>query len=230
MSQQTNHPSTSSAATGSGGRQVLEALKRYGPSTARELAGLLGVGPVVVRAHLRNLLAQGLVEHQTTRQAIGRPTRRFRLTCEAASHFPDQYARIATHLADALSAEAGSEALERTFSRWEDALFEKLDRELPPDPVARLRALAEHQSRYGFMASTDAGGEPALIERHCPIAELASRHPEICRHEAALFARLLGRPVTLASCQALGGSVCQFRLQSNLIPIEESPHHAGVPA
>ncbi len=184
---------------------------------------------MVVRAHLRNLLAQGLVEHQTTRQAVGRPTRRFRLTCEAATHFPHQYARIAAHLADALSAEAGPEALERTFSRWEDALFEKLDRELPADSAARLRALAEHQTRYGFMASAGADGEPALIERHCPIAELATRHPEICRHEAALFARLLGRPVTLASCQALGGAVCQFRLPSNLIPIEESPH-AGVPA
>lgn len=218
------------AATSTGGRQVLEALKRQGPSTARELARLLGVGPVVVRAHLRNLLARGLVEHEMARQAIGRPTRRFRLTCVAASHFPHQYARMAAHLADALSAEAGPEALSRTFSRWEQTLFEKLDRELPADPAARLHALAEHQSRHGFMASLGRDGEPALIERHCPIAELATKHPEICRHEASLFARLLGRPVTLASCQALGGAVCQFQLQSHLIPIEEKPDHVGAPA
>lgn len=213
-----------------GGRQVLEALKRHGPSTARELARLLGVGPVVVRAHLRNLLARGLVEHETTRQAIGRPTRRFRLTCDAASHFPHQYARMAVHLAEALSAEAGPDALTRTFSRWEQALFDRLDRELPRDPDERLRALAEHQSRHGFMASVGPDGEPAMIERHCPIAELATKHPEICRHEASLFSKLLGRPVTLASCQALGGDVCRFQLQSPLIPIEEKPHHAGAPA
>ena len=212
----------------SGSAQVLEALKQNGPQTARELASRLGLGAVVIRAHLRGLLSRGLVTHETARQRVGRPTRRFRLTAAAAPHFPQQYAQIASRFADALVTEGGPAALERTFSRWEDELYQHLDRALPRDPGARLGALTEHQSRHGFMASIQADGAgPSLIERNCPIAELAVQHPEICRHEAALFARLTGRSVELAECQALGDAVCRFRFAST--PMED-PDHAGVPA
>lgn len=215
----------------SGGGRVLQVLKQHGPQTARELARRLGLGPVVVRAHLRNLLAHGLVTHEVARQPIGRPTRRFRLTAAAAPHFPQQYARIASHFAEALVAEAGAEALERTFTRWEDALHQRLDGELPKEPEARIAALAAHQARYGFMASEHREGEEAVIlERNCPIAELAVRHPEICRHEAALFGRLLGGPVTLARCQALGDLVCMFRVVPGRSSRKEDPDHAGIPA
>lgn len=213
-----------------GHRQVLEALKRKGPSTARELAAVLGVGPVVVRAHLRSLLERGLVAHEVTRQPVGRPTRRFRLTPAAAAHFPQQYSTLAVELAEALRLEAGPGALQRTFARWEQALFERLDRELPRDPDARMRAMVEHQSRHGFMASQDrSSAGPAILERNCPIAEMAVRHPEICRHEASLFGRLLNRPVTLAACQALGSPICMFRIEPQPQPQEE-PEHAGTPA
>jgi predicted ArsR family transcriptional regulator len=52
----------------------------------------------------------------------------------------------------------------------------------------------------------------AIVERNCPIAVVAARHPEICDHEAALFGRTLKWKTTLVSCQARGGTTCVFRI------------------
>ena len=52
----------------------------------------------------------------------------------------------------------------------------------------------------------------ALVERNCPILEVAARFPQICRHEAALFGRTLKWKTTLQSCQATGDAVCVFQI------------------
>jgi len=198
---------------------VLEALKHHGPMTALELSRSLGSGTVSIRVHLRHLLAAGLVTHDREILAVGRPARRFRLTRAAEAHFPDQYALFAAELSRALAEEFGEPGLERILQRWEDQLFRHLDARLPAQVSARLRALAEHQSDYGFVASVSTGDHATeLRERHCPIAEVARRFPTICDHEAALFQRLLGQSVQLHRCQARGDGLCVFRLPSPSAP------------
>ncbi|HVP14036.1 MAG TPA: helix-turn-helix domain-containing protein [Terriglobales bacterium] len=204
-------------------RRVLEALKRHGPGTATELAQRLGGGPVAMRAHLRELLAAGLVEDREERRAVGRPVRRYRLSPRAESFFPRQYERFAVALIEDLEDDP---ALDGILSRWEDQLFAHLDRRLPASGRERAEALAAHQDGHGFMASAEWRPKAVtLIERNCPILEIARRRPQVCRHEAALFGRLLRGRAELPSCQALGDAVCMFRIT----PADPPPTDASTP-
>ncbi len=193
-------------------RRVLEALKRHGPSTAAELVTRLGGGVAAMRAHLRALRAGRLVEHEEERRSVGRPVRRFRLTPRAEGLFPRHYELFALKLAEALAGEPTG-GLEGILSRWEEELHRHLDGALPAGLAARAEALAAHQSAYGFMATAESRPEGVtLVERNCPILEIARLHPQVCRHEAALFGRLLDGSARLASCQALGDRVCAFQI------------------
>jgi predicted ArsR family transcriptional regulator len=198
---------------GGAGRRVLEALKRHGPSTASELAALLGGGPVAMRAHLRRLLAAGLAAHEEERRAVGRPVRRFRATRAADELFANGYDALALALSEAVVAEWGEGGLARVLERSNANLQRDLGATLPQGPAERLRALAAAQSGAGFMASVEeADGAPVLVERNCPIAAVAARFPIVCEHEAALHGRVLGREVALRSCRARGGEVCSFAI------------------
>jgi predicted ArsR family transcriptional regulator len=44
-----------------------------------------------------------------------------------------------------------------------------------------------------------------LVQRHCAIEDVAREHPEICAHEAAAFARVLGGDVRLSRRQTIAG-------------------------
>jgi predicted ArsR family transcriptional regulator len=194
-------------------QRILDALKRHGPKTAGELSTLLGGGPVGMRAHLRCLLAAGLVAHEEEHRPLGRPVRRFRATQAADGLFGHGYDRLAVALSEAVVAEWGENGLERILGRWSAELERDLGAQLPAAPTERLDALAAAQSRSGFMASVErAAGEVVLVERNCPIAAVASRFPILCQHEAALHGRLLGRNVVLRSCRARGNEVCRFEV------------------
>lgn len=194
-------------------RRLIETLRLRGPLTAAELAGAHGVGGAAVRPQLRALEAAGLVQRVEERRRVGRPVARFQLTPQADERFPKRYELLATRLLEAIAEEWGPEGIERVLKRWEDVLHARLDETLPGEPLARLEALAAHQNEYGFMASVrrDAEGV-ALVERNCPIAAAAARHPEICRHEAALFGRTLRWKTSLVACRATGDSACVFRV------------------
>jgi predicted ArsR family transcriptional regulator len=195
---------------------VLELLRLHGPLSGRDLAQRLGVRPVSARATLRLLESAGLVTRTVEPHRAsgrGRPVGRYCLTPAADALFPKQYETFAANLLDSVVAELGPEALATVLASWEDRLHAHLDTQLPRDPAARLQALAQHQSAHGFMAEVkrDEAGV-TLIERNCPIATLAAKHPEICDHEAALFSRTLGWKANLVSCQAWGDGVCAFRV------------------
>ncbi|HEX7078298.1 MAG TPA: helix-turn-helix domain-containing protein [Candidatus Eisenbacteria bacterium] len=198
---------------GRASRRLVETLRLRGPLTAAELAEALEVGGAAVRPHLRALEAGGLVERVEERRPVGRPVARYQLTPRADEGFPKRYELLATSLLEAIADEWGPEGIERVLQRWEDALSARLDQALPSEPRARLDALAAHQNQHGFMASVrrDAEGV-ALVERNCPIAAAAARHPEICRHEAALFGRTLRWKTSLVACRATGDPACVFRV------------------
>jgi predicted ArsR family transcriptional regulator len=193
--------------------RIAETLRMRGPLTAADIAAEHGCGVVAVRSQLRNLEAAGLVARVTERRPIGRPVSRYSLTPGAESLFPKRYDLFSVRLAEAVVREFGEEGLSRILARWEDDLHQHLDATLPQNPSQRLEALASHQTRNGFMASvqSDENGV-ALVERNCPIVEVAARFPQICRHEAALFGRTLKWKTTLQSCQATGDAVCVFQI------------------
>jgi len=210
----TTAPDSSPAAPDSSpADRIAATLRLRGPLTAAEIANEQGCGVVAVRSQLRNLEAAGYVARQTERRPIGRPVSRYNLTGSADALFPKRYDVFSARIADSIVEEFGSEGLERILARWSEDLHRKLDAVLPADPAARLEALARHQTENGFMASiqNDEDGV-ALVERNCPIVAIAARHPEICRHEAALIGRTMKWRATLHRCQASGDVTCVFRI------------------
>jgi predicted ArsR family transcriptional regulator len=193
--------------------RLLGLLRTHGPQTALELAHRIGIGPVSVRAQLRDLEARGLVVRSTEHRPVGRPVARYALTPAADSMFPKRYDLFAAKLLETLVSELGIDTLRKILAHWEEALRAYLDERLPRDPKARLDALADHQSAHGFMAEVrrDSSGV-ALVERNCPIAAIAAKYPEICEREAALFSRTLGWKTKLVSCQAHGDTCCVFQI------------------
>jgi predicted ArsR family transcriptional regulator len=195
-------------------RRLLEALKIQGPKTARELAKLLGGGPVAMRVHLRNLHAAGLVAHIEEHQPVGRPVRRFHLTPDADALFAKHYDFCAVKLLESVLAEGGEELLGRLIDRCEREVAQYLEQYLAREKLDRPAALAEHLADLGFMASVeDEGGQVTLVERNCPVSRVSSRYPALCQREATLFARALGQEVTLVSCMARGDAACSFALR-----------------
>jgi predicted ArsR family transcriptional regulator len=132
------------------------------------------------------------------------------LTDRAARLFPASYDRFAREALEYLTATEGRSGLLR-FLRWRldreaDALTAEVGDGPLPDRLARLAAAL---SAAGFAAEVAAGdGErPALrlVQRHCAIEDVAREHPEICAHEAAAFARVLGGDVRLSRRQTIAG-------------------------
>jgi predicted ArsR family transcriptional regulator len=195
-------------------RRLLEALKRYGPKTARELAKFLGGGPVAMRVHLRNLGAAGLVRHSEEHQRVGRPVRRFSLTAEADALFAKRYDQFAVKLVEGVFLVAGQDVLRGILRLWEQELVEALEPRLAPDAETRPESLVRYLSEAGFMPSLEAAAHGlSLIQRNCPISQISARFPLFCQFEAALFARILERPVELTACMATGDDTCSFALR-----------------
>lgn len=191
---------------------IVETLRRDPGRSVNELAGHLGISQVATRRHLVLLEEDGLIEAETVRQGRGRPAARYRLARAAGHLLPHRYDRFASEALEFLSNRDGQEGL-RSFLRW------RMQREVAglgevvtaEDLHERLAQLAGALSDAGFEASVDGhGDEFRLVQSHCAIEDVAREHPEVCAYEAASFAKVLGRDVTVSRRETLtaGSSAC----------------------
>ena len=71
-----------------------------------------------------------------------------------------------------------------------------LRQELPEggDLPARLQAAVEFLTGVGYLASAEEGedGQYLLCVANCPYEQVARRHPQPCRIDAGMIARMLG--------------------------------------
>src|SRR5512134_222764 len=77
---------------------ILVALKRSQPLTARELAARLGVSPNAIRHHLKELEAEHLVAYGREQRGVGAPTFAFRLSEVGEALFPKRYEQALTDM------------------------------------------------------------------------------------------------------------------------------------
>jgi predicted ArsR family transcriptional regulator len=179
--------------------EIVERLRTVGEATVAELAEHLGISEVATRRHLNVLDDEGFVAARTVKQERGRPAATYHLTERARDLFPQRYAAVAHELLDFITTEHGREGL-RSYLRW------RLDREAEAygetvtaeDLHDRLEQLAGALSANGFDARVrEDDGAFELHQDHCAIYDVAKDHPEMCRYEAATFAKVLGRDVVL---------------------------------
>ncbi|WP_370324858.1 helix-turn-helix transcriptional regulator [Euzebya sp.] len=176
--------------------QIVTTLQQR-PTTARELADELGISAAAVRRHLAVLAGDDLVSSETVHDgSMGRPNERWSLTARGKRLFPDRSAEFADevlcHLEQAFGRPAVAAFLKARAEQHGDRYADRLAD--VSDPVERVRALARALSDDGFAARVvdgQNGRSLTLLQSHCAIEGIATEHPEVCAHEAALFKRLL---------------------------------------
>ena len=193
--------------------EILTALKRAQPLTAKELASKFGVTPNALRRHLKELETEGIVRYQREIRGVGGPVFAFSLTDAGEALFPRAYERALAEVLDLVREQQGDEGLVQLFQRRWDDIARVARPELEQLPVdQRATRLAELLTSLGYMAEAHpgSGALPVLTEHNCAIRVIAERFPEVCAAEERFIADLLGAPVTRQAHIAKGANCCEY--------------------
>jgi predicted ArsR family transcriptional regulator len=200
---------------------LMELLKRAGETDVASLARQLGISGVAVRQHLAALERDGKVTQRSVRRPVGRPAGLYRLTEAADEAFPQASAKVALDLLARLQKLMGPDAVHKLLQeRLRD--LQRLYQEKLKGARSlgkKLQVLAEIRDSEGYLCSSEpapasqAKGGLRLVEHHCPLAELARQHPEICDYELELFRLVLGEPeLRRVDHIGSGGHACAYEL------------------
>ncbi|MCL6423434.1 winged helix-turn-helix transcriptional regulator [Brachybacterium sp. JHP9] len=215
--------------------RLIEAISAHGPITATRLADMFGLTSAAVRRHLSALEADGAIEEHSVpvaQRRRGRPSKAFVLSASAHRDLDSEYSELAALALDELARRGGGEALSdlgcARVAPWEEALAERvLVEESAGRAVTRARRvelLADLLTERGYAATvrpvtvevplTTGSGRARtvetaqLVQGHCPIQDVAARHPELCEIETQALARMAGAPVQRLATLAGGAHAC----------------------
>src|SRR5690606_27662301 len=151
---------------------ILVALKKSQPLTAKELAEQFGVTPNALRRHLKELEAEGVVSYRREIRGVGGPVFAYSLTPAGEALFPRAYEDALAQLLELVHQEHGEEGVVRLFRRRWEQIAESAKPELARLPIEqRARRLAELLTSLGYMAEVQQGDGslPLLTEHNCAI-------------------------------------------------------------
>jgi DeoR family suf operon transcriptional repressor len=201
--------------------ELLLALKKHQPLTARELAARFDVTPNAMRRHLEALEAAGVVRHAREVRGVGGPVHAFSLTVSGEALFPRAYATVLLDALATLARDQGPGAVGDFFRRKWEAMAAEAAPALARLPLhERVQLVAELWTSLGYMAeaTVDADGRPVLRKHNCAVRAVAERFPEVCATEQAFIAELLGEAVG-RSQHILGGcNACEYVVQLRPAP------------
>lgn len=206
------HPDADAARSRTSDR-LLMLLKTRGSLTTQALAAQLGISVPAVRQQLHGL--EGLVDHESVRQGVGRPAQYWRLTPAAQARFPDTHAEMTVRLIGFIQDTLGAGALEAVLERSYQQSLESYQARLRSlrSLGARVRRLAEIRTEEGYMAEAHRQGSGwVLVEHHCPICAAATACQGFCSNELALFRAVLGDAAAVERTEYLleGGERCAY--------------------
>ncbi|MEW5870817.1 MAG: helix-turn-helix domain-containing protein [Chloroflexota bacterium] len=176
-------------------QQLLDYVRQHRAVTAAELSRALHMTEANARHHLQVLHSQGLVQVTGTRPRAGKG-RPAQLYGSADWLAGENLGGLASALLD--------ELLTQTDPASQDNLLEKLAGRLAGDPATpgrrnltqRLYETVQRLNDWHYQARWEAHAQaPRLILGSCPYRQILPEHPELCRLDAHLLARLLGAPV-----------------------------------
>jgi DeoR family suf operon transcriptional repressor len=196
---------------------LLVALKKAQPLTARELGARFGLTANALRRHLKALQEDGLVRFQRQVRGVGAPVYSFSLTGAGEALFPRGYVAVLAHALDAIRESGGDGAVHRVLEFEWRRLADEAGPVLEGLPLEeRVPLVAELLTSKGYMAEaieTTAPGEPAMLTlriHNCAMREIAERFPEACTAEAKFVERLLGVPLVRGAHRLQGCGRCDY--------------------
>ncbi|MBX2862157.1 MAG: iron-sulfur cluster biosynthesis transcriptional regulator SufR [Leptolyngbyaceae cyanobacterium MAG.088] len=199
---------------------ILQFLLKAGQATAQTLADNLRVSPQAIRRHLKDLQAEGLVEHQAMQSGMGRPNYIYQLSSKGRGQFPSQYDQFAVSLLDTIAENLGAEQvgalLRHQWQRKAQHYYQILGNGSLSE---RIQQLVQLRQAEGYMAELHNGEDKdtyIVTEYNCAISQVAESYPAVCGHELAMFA------VALPDCQVerthwlvRGENLCGYRIRKN---------------
>lgn len=199
-------------------RHLLEMIKSRGPTDASSLASELNITPMAVRQHMYALAEEGLVEAQSVKKGVGRPSKLWALTEAAHDFFPQGYAELTVSLMQTIRETFGEEGLDRIVETRGKQLAEVYGKELEDKHTLRDRAeaLAAIRTREGYMSHIEEIDDGLLlIENHCPICTAAKSCTGLCASELDLFQKMMGKEVTVKRTDHIlrGARRCAYELK-----------------
>ena len=192
---------------------VLIAVKKAQPVTAKELATSFGLTANGLRRHLKELGAEGLVRCTRQVRGVGGPVLAYSLTEAGEALFPRAYDSALSTLLDTVRSQSGTEGVVALFRAQWERVAGNAKEELAGLPLnERAQLLAELLTSHGYMAESAAtsSDEALLRERNCVLRSVAERFPEVCAAEETFLAEFLGAVVERRKHIASGASCCEY--------------------
>ncbi|MBT9311568.1 iron-sulfur cluster biosynthesis transcriptional regulator SufR [Leptothoe kymatousa] len=197
---------------------ILQFLLKSSQATAQKLAASLGVSPQAIRRHLKDLQAEGLVEHQVVQSGMGRPNYIYQLSAKGRDRFPSQYDQFAVSLLDTIAEDLGAEQvgalLRHQWQRKAQHYYATLGNGPLPERVQQLVALRQAEGYMSELHTGDDDDTYIITEYNCAISQVAESYPAVCGHELAMFA------VALPDCQVerthwlvRGENLCGYKIR-----------------
>ena len=197
---------------------LLQALKRSGPLTIRELAQNLGITYEAVRQQTAELRRAGWVTGASAAASVSKPgpaSRRYRLSAAAEHLFPKHYDALSAELVQQILESFGGQGVVEILGRMTEARVRRWAPLLQSLSVKqKLKALCSlYEDKDAYMEVEWQDGAPALIERNCPFLNVALAHPAICSVSINTLERLLGCTVVRERRFQAGHGRCVFRVR-----------------
>ena len=178
-------------------QDILDFLLKHGQAKAIQLAESLEISPQAVRRHLKDLEAEGLIQHHAEQQGKGRPNYFYGLSRAGRDRLPNRHGDFAVSFLDALVETAGEEQVKVVLQKqWQKKAVAYRDRLGEGTLSERLTKLVGLRQAEGYMAevkpAADYGNNVFLLmEHHCAIAEVAESFPAVCGNELEMFEEIL---------------------------------------
>lgn len=199
---------------------ILVELKRQGALSAKELAGKLGLSLNAIRHHVRELEAEGLIDHKREPRGVGAPVFKYDLTERGDSMFPARYEAALTEVLDHLVSHAGRGPAVESLNVHYERLGNRLAEELAGAPAdQRVDTVVRVLRDEGYMAMWSGGtGKGTLTAHNCAMRAVAQKFPELCEAEMRFLEEALSAEVTRKSHMLTGCSACEYHVEFKAPP------------
>jgi len=193
-------------------KTLLDCLRRNGAVTIADLVAEMGVTATAVRQRLSRLMADGVIERQTERQARGRPNHRYSLTEKGEQLAGTNFGDLAVVLWEEIKAVDDPAVRRGLLKRIADRFVAKYHDGVGGETLReRMTSLARLMGERDVSFEVDASGQlPVLSALACPYPELAKLDRGVCTMEKLMLSEVLGESVRLSECRLDGASCCTF--------------------
>lgn len=207
---------------GEGTRGLIMEQLAVAPRTAKDLAEIFDIQESAARGHLERLEERGLVQPAFSREGVGRPRKRYRLTDAGQELFPRKYEILLDSIIDQIMAREGEGYVSILFTEAARNMAQQVVAEIPKGAsrADRAQALANALNNLGFRATVEVtpDGDLKIVRNNCVFRHSALSHAYLlCEvFDRRLTEELLGQnglDVDLKESIGRGGMHCTHLVQ-----------------